>query len=394
MPDTPAPRPSYGVLIAAIFAFLFLLFVYSVADTLLLFFIAALISLYLGAVTDFFQRRFRIPRTWGLLLALVLTTAGLVGIGWLIVPPVLEQTQELIILFPRLLAGWQAGLVELAGRYPILGQFLPSPEQTVEHVQTGLASLGGYFARIFPYLFSGLNFLIHLVSVGVMAVYLTLRPALYREGIIVLVPPVHRDLARSILSDLANTLRAWIVGQMLAMVVLGVLTWIGLELLRVPYALAFGVFTGVAVVVPFFGTLVSTLLPAFFVIGAGGPVQTLLVILLGVLVHLFEANFVHPLIMERQINLPPVLSILSVLVMAELLGPIGLLVAVPILASVLVIIRRIYIHRVLEGRGFRRFVRDAPVEIRLTEGAVLAHPSAAELSVPGLLESTSTDQRR
>jgi len=394
LPDTPAPRPSYGVLIAAIFAFLFLLFVYSVADTLLLFFIAALISLYLGAVTDFFQRRFRIPRTWGLLLALVLTTAGLVGIGWLIVPPVLEQTQELIILFPRLLAGWQAGLVELAGRYPILGQFLPSPEQTVEHVQTGLASLGGYFARIFPYLFSGLNFLIHLVSVGVMAVYLTLRPALYREGIIVLVPPVHRDLARSILSDLANTLRAWIVGQMLAMVVLGVLTWIGLELLRVPYALAFGVFTGVAVVVPFFGTLVSTLLPAFFVIGAGGPVQTLLVILLGVLVHLFEANFVHPLIMERQINLPPVLSILSVLVMAELLGPIGLLVAVPILASVLVIIRRIYIHRVLEGRGFRRFVRDAPVEIRLTEGAVLAHPSAAELSVPGLLESTSTDQRR
>ena len=387
MPDTPAAsRSSYGVLIAAIFAFLFLLFVYSVADTLLLFFIAALISLYLGAVTDFFQRRARIPRPWGLLLALTLTLAGLVGIGWLIVPPVLQQTQELIVIFPRLLASWQQGLVELAGRYPLLAQLLPSPDETMEHVQTGLANLGGYFARIFPYVFSGLNFLIHLVSVGVMAVYLTLRPALYREGLIILAPPVHRDLARSILSDLATTLRAWIVGQMLAMVVLGVLTWIGLVVLRVPYALAFGVFTGVAVVVPFFGTLVSTLLPAFFVIGAGGPVQALLVVLLGVLVHLFEANFVHPLIMERQINLPPVLSILSVLVMAELLGPIGLLVAVPILASVLVIIRRIYIHRVLEGRGFRRFVRDAPVEIHLPEGALLAHPSVAELSVPGVLE--------
>lgn len=386
MRESSSPRPSYGVLVAAIFAVLFLLFVYSVAETLLLFFIAALISLYLGAVTDFLERRLRIPRLWGLLLAVVLTIAGMVGIGWLVVPPVLQQTQGLASALPDLVAGWKAGLMELARRYPLLGQLLPSPDETAAYLDTFLGNVGGYFAGLFPYLFSGLNFLIHLVSVAVMAVYLTVRPALYREGIIVLFPPLHRDLVRSILADLGNTLRAWIVGQILAMIVLGVLTWIGLVLLRVPYALAFGVFTGIAVVVPFFGTLVSTILPALFVLGAGGPVHALLVVLLGVLVHLFEANFVHPLIMERQINLPPVLSILSVLVMAELLGAIGLLVAVPVLATVMVVIRRVYIHRVLEGRGFRRFLRDAPVEIRLPEGAALAHPEVAELSIPALLE--------
>ncbi|HEX7240093.1 MAG TPA: AI-2E family transporter [Longimicrobiaceae bacterium] len=386
MRDATQPRPSYGLLAAAVLTVLLLLFVYSVADTLLLFFIAALLSLYLGAVTDFFERRLRLPRRWGLLLSVVLTTVGLVGVGWLIVPPVLEQTQGLISALPGLLTGWKNGLLELARRYPILGQLFPSPDQTVAYATEALGSLGGYFTGLIPYLFGGINFLIHLVSVLVMAVYLTLRPSLYREGIIVLVPPVHRDLARDILSDLATTLRAWIVGQILAMIVLGTLTWVGLVLLEVPYALAFGVFTGLVVVVPFFGTLISTLLPALFVLGSGGTVQALLVVLLGVIVHLFEANFVHPVIMERQINQPPVLSILSVLVMAELLGAVGLVVAVPVLATAIVIIRRVYIHRLLEGRGFRRFVRDTPVELRLPEGAVLAHPSAADLSIPALLE--------
>jgi hypothetical protein len=116
-----------------------------------------------------------------------------------------------------------------------------------------------------------------------------------------------------------------------------------------------------------------------------------LVVLLGVVIHLIEANFVHPLIMERRVHLPPVLSILSVLIMAELLGPVGLLVAVPVLASVMVITRRIYVHRLLEGKGFRRFVRDAPAEVRLPEGALRAVP--AGLSIPAVLEQAGAAPR-
>src|SRR5690606_23678688 len=158
--------------------------------------------------------------------------------------------------------------------------------------------------------------------------YMALRPALYREGFIALAPPVHRELVRDLLSDLAHTLRAWIVGQLLAMFSLGLLTWVGLEALDVPYALAFGVFTGVVAIIPFFGTLISTLLPALFVLGPQGPVTALLVIGLGIIVHLVEANLIAPMIMERQVQLPPVLTMLSVLIMAHLLHVIGILVAV------------------------------------------------------------------
>ncbi|HEU0014745.1 MAG TPA: AI-2E family transporter [Longimicrobium sp.] len=389
---TPADsRPSpFSVLVAAVFTVLLLLFVYSVAEVLLLLFLAALFALYLTAITDFLHERFNVPRMLGVLAALVLSLVAATAVGWLIVPPVARQTQALLTALPNQITVWVESLRQLAVDYPLIAAVLP-PEQLEEQLSGIASSAGQYAAGLFPVVFDTLHALINAISVLVMGVYMAVRPDTYREGIISLAPPVHRELVRDILADLARSLRAWIGGQLLAMLFLGVLTWIGLEILNVPFALAFGVFTGVAVMVPFFGTLVSTLLPALFVLSSQGVVGALLVVLLGVVIHLVEANFVHPLIMERRVHLPPVLSILSVLIMADLLGMIGLLVAVPVLATVMVIVRRIYVHRVLEGKGFRRFMRDAPSEVRLPESAVRAPAGTA--SIPAILEDAGAAPR-
>jgi predicted PurR-regulated permease PerM len=380
-------RRPYSVLIAAIFALLLLLFLYSVAEVLLLFFIGVLFAVYLSAITDALQRRLAVPRVAGLLIAVIFTLIGTAGVVYLIVPPVLQQSQELIQAMPALMAGWEAQLLAMASQSSFWAEVLGSLEPGESYTGSIMSQVTGYFRGVVPYLFSGITFLIHFISVLVMGIYLALRPSMYREGFILLAPPVHRELVRDILGDLGRTLRAWIVGQILAMIVLGVLTWIGLELLNVPYALAFGVFTGAVAIVPFFGTLFSTLLPALFVLGTGGMMQAFWVVLLGIGVHAFEANIVAPMIMERQVHLPPVLSILAVLIMAHLLHLIGLLVAVPVLCVVMVVGRRVYVHRVLEGKGFRRAIRDRPVELRLPdEGAVLIHPVAFETTIPALLE--------
>lgn len=378
-------RRSYGVA-ATISALLLLLFLYSIAEILLLLFIAILFSLYLGAITDTLQVRLGVPRGLGLFLGVVGTVLALVGVGYLVVPPVSDQTQELLYTLPRQLELWEDRLLDLAARSPVAAQLLGPLREGESYVGSIIQEIGGYFRGIVPYVFSGVQFLIHAVSVLVMGIYLAYRPSLYREGFIALVPPVHRELVRDLLADLAYTLRAWIVGQLLAMFSLAVLTWIGLELLGVPYALAFGVFTGLAAIVPFFGTLISTILPAIFVLGTGSVLTVVLVLLLGVVVHLLEANVIAPMIMERQVHLPPVLTLLSVLIMAHLLEVIGLLVAVPVLASVMVIVRRIYVHRILEGKGFRRAVRDQPVELRLPEEGVIVHPAVKEGTFPTVLE--------
>jgi predicted PurR-regulated permease PerM len=380
-------RPWFGTVLSTIVLLLLLLFLYSIAEIVLLVFIAVLFSLYLGSITDVLQRRLAVPRRLGITLALILTLAGVAAVGYLIVPPVVEQGTELVYQLPRQLERWETQLIDLAEERPFMGNILGQLEEGESYIGSVMAEIGGFFRGIVPYLFTGARFLIHFASVLVMGVYLTLRPAMYREGLIALAPPVHRELVRDILADLGTTLRAWIVGQLFTMVALGVLTWIGLTILGVPYALAFGVFTAAVAIVPFFGAFLSTLLPIVFVLSQGLVVQALLVLLVGVVVQLIESNIISPMVMERKVMLPPVLTLLSVLVMAHLMELIGLLVAVPVLATVMVIVRRIYVHRILEGQGFRRAVRDQPVQLRLSPDIpVLINAAGGETSVPAFLE--------
>jgi predicted PurR-regulated permease PerM len=146
------------------------------------------------------------------------------------------------------------------------------------------------------------------------------------------------------------------------MAVLAALTAIGLWILGVPYWLAFGIFTGLVAVVPFFGSLFSTLLPALFMVASGDWLTVLLVLLLGIFVHIFEANIVVPRIMQRTVELPPVLTIASVLVMGTLLGAIGLIVAVPVLCVSMVLVRHI-----LHGEIYGEPGRFKPAVLRPTE---------------------------
>ena len=380
-------KKAYSVAVGIIFLLLLLIFIFKIAEVLLLFFIAILFGVYLSWITEILQRNLGVPRWVGLLGALLITAAAATGLGFLIIPPLIQQGQELIRTLPATLTAVEVNLLNLARQNSVAAQVLGTLDPGQSYTGNFLKELTGTTKSMVPYIFSGVGFAIHFISVLVMGIYLALRPGTYREGFILLAPPVHRELVRDLLSDLGRTLRAWIVGQLLAMFSLGLFTWIGLWALGVPYPLAFGVFTGAVAIVPFFGTLVSTLLPALFVINEGGFWAFFWVAQLGVWVHVFEANIVAPMIMERQVHLPPVLSILSVLIMAHLLHLIGLLVAVPVLASVMVIARRVYVHRMLEGKGFRRAIRDRPIEIRLeSENGVLVHPLAYDTTVPVLLE--------
>lgn len=381
-------RRPYSIAVGIIFFLLLLVFLFKVAEVLLLFFIAILFGVYLAWITEILQRRLGLPRWAGLLGALVITAAAVTGLGFMIIPPLIEQSQQLISNLPATLTNVEVKLLDLARKNTVAAQILGTLPPGQSYTGNFLKEITGSTRSMVPYIFSGVGFAIHFISVLVMGIYLALRPATYREGFILLAPPVHRELVRDLLNDLGRTLRAWIVGQLLAMFSLGALTWIGLWALGAPYPLAFGVFTGVVAIVPFFGTLVSTLLPALFMLNTAGFWGFFWVAQLGVWVHVFEANVVAPMIMERQVHLPPVLSILSVLIMAHLLHLIGLLVAVPVLCTLIVIVRRVYVHRILEGKGFRRAIRDKPIEIKLPEeGMVLVHPIALETSVPALLEN-------
>jgi len=319
-------------------------------DVLLVLFFAVILAVYLDAIADFLRRAFGVPPTLGLAAGVALSLGALVGVVFLIAPAVADQVSDLLTNLPKYLTDLDQSINRLVRSVPFVSRNVAA-EGTPGLLATALNDIFAFFRRAaVPYLRFGVEFLIEGVSVLVMAVYLSRHPGLYVEGIVAVVPPSRRQLAREILADLGSTLRAWVVGQAIAMVLLGGLTTLGLWALGVPYFLAFGVFAGVAALVPFFGTLFSTLLPALFALGVAGLPKALAVLAIGVGVHLIEANVVAPVVMERQINLPPVITIAGVLLIGKLFGLAGLVVAVPILVLVLILVRHILLGEVYGDR--------------------------------------------
>lgn len=357
------------LLTATVLTVLLLLLVRSVAEILVLLLLGILISLYLRALTGLIERRLRIPEPFSYIAALVLTIVGVVSLLWILVPPVIQQTQQLVAVLPDYIAGWEKGLEGWMAKYPGLRDIMGTGDHRI--LRAVYDRTAETFGDVVPRVFGLVHGAINVFAVGIMGIYLSLHPSLYREWLIALFPPIHRDLVRDVIGDLGNTLRSWIVGMVFGMFVLAAFTALGLYVLKVPFWLPFGIFTGLVAIVPFFGTLVSTVVPALFVLnGVGyagfGPVgHSVLVILLGTVVHLVESNVVLPLVMSKKVDLPPVLSIMSVLIMGKLLGPMGLIIAVPTLAAVMVIVRRILITRIYEGQGFRRTTRERPLILRV-----------------------------
>ncbi|MEA2714321.1 MAG: hypothetical protein QOK27_2282 [Gemmatimonadales bacterium] len=315
-------------------------------DVLIVVFLAIILAVYLDAVSGFLQRRAGVPPAIGLAAALALTLGGLVGVVFLVAPAVASQVQDLVANLPSFLTELDQSINRLFRSIPVLRRGVTeggAPGLLASSLNELFGVLRG---ALVPYLKGGVELIIKGVGVFVMALYLARTPSTYVDGLVALVPPAHRRLARVILYDLKLTLHAWVVGQLIAMVLLAALTTLGLWILGVPYFLAFGVFAGVAAIVPFFGTLFSTLIPALFALGVAGLGKAIAVALLGIGVHLIEANFVAPVVMERQVNLPPVITIAGVLLIGKLFGLAGLIVAVPILAFVMVLIRHILLGEV------------------------------------------------
>ena len=347
----------------------------STADVFILLFIAVLLSLYLGFVRDLLVEHGRMPPRLAFFFAVVGSGAALIGLFALLVPPVVEQTRALVTVLPQYIAGWEAAIDRFVAKFPAMRDMWKPGDHTL--LRALYDQVSGQTTNLVPKVFSLVHVFINIFAVGVMSIYLALKPGLYREWLIALFPPIHRDLVRDVLRDLADRLRDYIVGQLLAMTVLAILTAIGLYMLGVPYWLTFGVFTGLVAVVPFFGTLVSTILPALFVLGGpGGGTRAMWVIALGVIIHLIEGNLVAPLVMSKKIDQPPVLTITSVLVIGKILGPLGFVVALPILVTVMTVIRRILMNRIYEGKGFRKTTRDRIFVLRVPapDGGVLTAP--------------------
>jgi predicted PurR-regulated permease PerM len=145
---------------------------------------------------------------------------------------------------------------------------------------------------------------------------------------------------------LGFTLRWWLIGRLMDMTLVGVLSGVGLWLLGIPLALSLGILAGLLNFIPNIGPLLAAVPAVLLALTEGAP-QALYVIILYMGIQSLESYLVVPLIQKKLISMPPVLIFIAQLSMALMFGVLGLLLATPMAAVLLVLVKMIYIEDIL-----------------------------------------------
>jgi len=208
------------------------------------------------------------------------------------------------------------------------------------------ARMGSATHYLFPFLSSTLAAFGGLLLIIFLSVYIGAEPDLYRNGLMHLFPRRARKRAGEVMSAMAVALRKWLVTQLIAMAVIGAVSTIALLILKVKAAFALGLLAGLFEFIPTIGPILSAV-PAIAMGFLDSPEKALLVGGAYILIQFLENHILIPLLMRGGVDLPPALTIISQAMMALVFGFIGLMVAVPLLATVMVPIKMLYVQDVV-----------------------------------------------
>ena len=313
---------TYGVSLAVLLV-AGLLIAYQLLPDLELVVVAALLALVLRSVVHG-VKRLGAP-SWVAPIVTIGVMGGFGGFLWLVVvPSFLEQSQSLASNVP----GYLDALSNLSTQFSSSTGYVPNLSESVGQVRDFFSSQ----LSSLPLFLSGLTEVtIRTVVIVVLALYIAYDPGSLISGALRLVPDSRREDARDFVQRLEIRLRGWIVGTLIAMLIVGGGAGLGLWLIGVPLALSLGILAGLLEIVPYFGPVAGALLPTLVALTVS-PVKALLVVGLFVLLHLVDANLIQPQILGRYVRLHPVVVIVSFLFLGDLLGFVGVLLAIPIAA--------------------------------------------------------------
>ena len=316
-------------------------------------FLGVLFGLAASQAVDWLRRKLKYRIRRGILAPIVVF--GVVGfLGLAVVwtgPTMMQQSQELRTKLPEAVTKLEEWM---AKEQPILLDLIaPADAGTAPDTVAAVNSRGRLLGALEKYatplsefafgvLQSTLLVFAAVVLVLFLAVYIAIDPELYRHGILLLVPLERRERAGQLLTALANALRIWFSTQLLAMLVIGVVTTTALAIVGVRAAIPLGLIAGIFEFIPNIGPILSAI-PAVLMGFADSPNMALTVLLLYWGIQFLENNLLIPYLMKQQLDLPPALTLVTQVMMAYVFGFLGLFVAIPMLAVAVVTVRMLWI---------------------------------------------------
>jgi predicted PurR-regulated permease PerM len=311
---------------------------WQIREVLLLMFAAVVLATTLNRLARSFQRS-GLKRGLAVLLSVGLFVIVVVGFFWLIVPPFAAQFQELTYRVPKGLERLNHWLDQIEAHVPRqLTPYIPDIESLSKQAQPLInRALGSSFA----FVSGSLEFVLKVLLVLVWTGMLLADPQSYRRVFIRLFPSFYRRRVDGILDQCEMSLEGWITGALIAMSAVGLMSLIGLSVLRIPSALALAVLAGFMNLIPNLGPTISVI-PAMAIALLDSPWKSLAVLALYFVIQQTEGNFITPFVMAHQVSLLPAVTLIAQLFFVTFFGFLGLFLALP-----LTVVAKIWFQEVL-----------------------------------------------
>ncbi len=323
---------------------------WQIRQLVLLLFTAVVLATAANALVRRFER-FGFKRGTALLLTVILCFVSAILFFALVVPPFVEQFQELIQLVP-------SGLRQIRRAVPdvidFIIQFIPPGAEGIndalelakswalnEMVDSAEApaltwdftwlpdQAGNILGNFFAFFNNALGVALQMLLVFVLTLMLLANPTSYRNAFLALFPSFYRRRASEIFVECEEAITSWFSGVLISSTAIAIMSWLGLTTLGIDLALAHALLAGVLNFIPNIGPALSVIFPiSVAILGPGWKVAA--VIILYVVIQNIESYWLTPTIMARQVSLLPALTLVAQLFFASVFGALGLLLALPL----------------------------------------------------------------
>lgn len=322
-----------------------LAFLYLVRDVIVLLFFALLLATALEPPVNRLERA-RLPRTVAILLIYAVLVLTLTVSLQLAIPRLISEVSALSANLPAYLRRLQEVLLWIEESWGYRVE-LPDVNVLTSRLDDSVAMLAAGAVRVTTSVF---GVLAGIITVFAFAYYWLMERRQIEQTWFALLPPDRRVVAERLWSEIIARLGDFLRGELLLMLFVGTLVWIGLVILGVPFAFVLGIIAGLTEVVPIIGPVIGAV-PAVVIAFFQSPVLALVVIGLYILVQQVENNVLVPKVMARTVGLSPLTALLAVLVGGRVLGFVGIVLAVPVAAAVQTLVLRLVLEANRRGEG-------------------------------------------
>lgn len=308
-----------------ILLFIGLWLLYLIRDVLIILLVVSVISIALEPFVVKLEKD-KIPRSISVIV-IYLALLAVIGLAiYFIIPPVANQIKDLALNLPYYSS--RASDLNLGNVGPI--------SSILDSISQGLSGFAGGVVSTVVSVFGGI---VYAITIFALTFYALVDSEGIRRWLASLIPYGQKDRVQQTMAKISNKLGDWLRGQLVLMLIIGVVNGSILAILGIPYALTLGLLAGLLEIIPVIGPIISAVTAVLIAFISGVALWKIVVMVIAfIVVQQLENNILVPKIMQKAIGLSPIFIIIAILIGNRLLGIGGAMLAVPVAAGIQVLI--------------------------------------------------------